>query len=159
MPTARKPSAQAVDSLDDQPLGYRVNILHRAPLLPRNLFPHARPLRLVESSLREPSHHLQTGPARPHRLVGIPHPARSSPGNHRRRLAVLKTADQEGPLLQSSSGSRKPQVGKGTTSVVPLCCRIVLALAAEVRPDLTELTHRQPQSSSGSLGTRLSFKK
>ena len=53
--------AQAVDSLDDQPLGYRINIFHRAAVFPRNLFPHDGEAGMGESDRGEPAYHFQAG--------------------------------------------------------------------------------------------------
>jgi hypothetical protein len=51
--------AHAVESLMINPSAI-ASTSWRAPVLPRNLFSHARPLRLVEGDLGESRHHLQT---------------------------------------------------------------------------------------------------
>ena len=80
--------AQAVDSLDDQPLGYRVNIFIARRVLPRNLLPHARPLRLVESNLRKSRDHLQTLAPGLRVLVELENQTPAHARHQRRRLGA-----------------------------------------------------------------------
>ena len=60
--------------------------LHFAHVFPRNLFPHARPLRLVESNLGESPHHLKTCKRRVRRVVGLSIQTSPSASNQRGRL-------------------------------------------------------------------------
>ncbi len=63
--------AQAVDSLDNQPLGYRINLFLARICFRGNLLSHARPLRLVESHLGKPRHHLQARSSGIRRVVDV----------------------------------------------------------------------------------------
>src|ERR1700722_18876859 len=63
---------------------------HRARLLPRNLFPHARPLRLVESNLGESPHYLKISEGRLRCLVGFKIQTPPSPRPHSRRLKTCR---------------------------------------------------------------------